>query len=235
MGNRVYGTIQPRSRTEMVVETISTSILQKVFADKELIPSEDVLCQQLGVSRTVLREAMKVLEAKGLIEIKQGCGTFVRKPGGKSVEESFHVFMQTNSISLIQLMEVRTPIEIEIVKLAALRRKENHLTEIKKTLKILQNHPTDLDACVEADTEFHKILVVATQNPIFEIIMGSIMKFLRYSRQMTISHYGTEKVIKHHRAITESVEKKDPKSASLHMKLHMQMALNDLMRLSKNS
>ena len=224
--------IKHQSKTDQVINKITDLILSGRLEKNKLIPPENILCERLGVSRSILRESMKMLAAKGMVEIKQGYGTFVRVPKENVAEEALSIYMQTNKVTLIQLMEVRIPLEKEIARLAALRRKEEHLEAMEETFKVMERYGKDLKKCVKADTDFHQILVASTENPVFGIISRSIIQLLKHSRQVTISYYGVEKVIREHKAIKEAIRKRDAKSALLSMETHMKSALNDLKRFS---
>jgi DNA-binding FadR family transcriptional regulator len=226
--------IKPQSRSDLVVENITKSIINSELSDGELLPSENKLCEMFGVSRSILRESIRVLASKGLVKVRQGYGTLVCAPKDHIPEEAFRNYLHMNSISLIQLMEVRKPIEIEIARLAAVRRKEEHVKLMEQSLQIMQCHTKDIRKYVEADDEFHKALVEATGNPIFGIIIRSIIQYLHLSRRLTISNYGIDIVIAQHGAILESIKKKEISSAAKNMKVHMDVTLTNLKKLERS-
>jgi DNA-binding FadR family transcriptional regulator len=222
-----------QSRTDQIIEEITELILSGEIADGELLPPEPKLCEMFGVSRSILRESVRVVSAKGLLEVKQGRGTIARIPKNDIPEEAISNYLKTNPISLLQLMEVRSPIEIEIAKLAAQHREEKHLLAMAASFKVMQSDLKTAEDFAEADTVFHNALINATKNPLFGIIARSINHYLQISRQLTIRHFGVGLVIKGHTNIYEAVEKKDVEAAAKAMKSHMDITWENIRKISK--
>lgn len=222
-----------QSRTDQIIEKITNLVLSGELADGELLPPEPKLCEQFGVSRSILRESVRVVAAKGLLEVKQGRGTIARIPKDDIPEEAIGNYLKTNPISLLQLMEVRSPIEIEIAKLAAQHRQEKHLLAMEDSFKILQSDLKTAEDFAEADTMFHNALINATKNPLFGIIARSINHYLQISRQLTIRHFGVGLVIKGHTEIYEAVKQKNVDVAAKAMKSHMDITWDNIRKISK--
>lgn len=225
--------IKPQSKADLVVGKISNFIIEGGLSDGELLPPENKLCEIFGVSRSILREAIRGVASKGLVEVRSGYGTIVRMPKDDVPEEALSNYLKTNPLSLLQLMEVRVPIEIEIAKLAAERRQEKHLKAMEESLAIVQSHSTNLETYVNADDAFHNAIVEATENALFGIIIRSIMHYLHISRQFTIRHFGTDIVIKGHLAIFGAIKKKDAAAAAKQMKEHMDATVANLKKISE--
>jgi GntR family transcriptional repressor for pyruvate dehydrogenase complex len=212
------------SRTEMVIERITEFIVSGQYSVGEILPPEKKLCEMFGISRSIIREAVKVLAAKGLLEVKQGFGTVVCLPKDEVPEKALMTYMAAHSVSLAQLMEVRAPLEIAIAKLAASGRTDEHLHRMAATFETLTVEGQSLDVYTDADVAFHQSLVDAAGNHIFRIIVNSIMQFLEMSRRLTIHHFGLDIVIKGHEQIYKAVADRDPKAAAKAMEAHMTSA-----------
>jgi len=226
MSEKTIWTTSFRSKSENVVETIADLILSGDLPNDVTLPTESELCDNLGVSRSVLREAMKMLAAKGLVQVKQGVGTVVKRPSEYVSIEALHNYIQLNQVSLGHVMEIRVPIEIETAKLAAKNRTQQHLDAMEETLIEMQNNKDRLDACVEADHAFHEALVSSTGNPLFLIVTHSIAKFFGFLRVVTIG--SIEETIEQHRGILEAVRKKNAQAAASAMVRHMKSTEKDL-------
>ena len=163
--------IKPQSRTDLVVDKITNLIINGELSEGELLPPENKLCEIFGVSRSILREAIRVLATKGLVEVRSGYGTLARVPKDDIPEEALSNYLKANAISLLQPMEIRIPIEIEAARLAAQRRTEKHVRMMEKVLQIMQSPSKTLEMYVHADDDFHGIIVDATDNPIFGIVI----------------------------------------------------------------
>ena len=228
--------IKFQSRAELVVDKITNSIINGELSDGELLPPENQLCEIFGISRSILREAFSVLVSKGLVEVKQGHGTFVRLPKIDVPEEAVRNYLMTNTFSLLQLMEVRTPIEVEVARLAAERRQEKHVSIMDESLQIMHANSNGAETLSDADEAFHQAIIDASGNLLFGIMIRSIIVNLHIGRQLAIRHFGIEVVIQEHEKIYQAIIKKQPAVAAKKMKEHMEGALkrinqvNDLLK-----
>jgi GntR family transcriptional repressor for pyruvate dehydrogenase complex len=220
-----FSKIKFQSRADLVVDKITNSIINGELSDGELLPPENQLCEIFGISRSILREAIRVLVSKGLVQVKQGHGTFVRLPKIEVPEEAVRNYLMTNIFSLSQLMEIRTPIEVEVARLAAERREEKHLDSMEKSFQIMSTDSNSVEEYANADEIFHKAIIDASNNPLFGIMVRSIMGNLHISRQLAIRHFGIEVVIREHGGIFEAIKNQQPSAAAIKMKEHMGGAL----------
>jgi GntR family transcriptional repressor for pyruvate dehydrogenase complex len=223
-----------QSKTEQVIESLAELILTGDLENNAILPAENEMCRRLGVSRSIFREAMKILGAKGLVEVRQGFGTIVKAPGEDVPAEALSNFIHLNQISLFQVMEVRGPMDVEIARLAARRRKKKHIEAMEATLDVMKASRGDHDAFIQADHDFHRILVTATENPLFIILVRSVEKFVKYLRTVTYQ-FGTEKVLREHKAILEAVKSGNADAAGKAMEVHMEATIKDLRRLYREN
>ena len=225
--------IKFQSRAELVVDKITNSIINGELSDGELLPPENQLCEIFGISRSILREAIRVLVFKGLVEVKQGHGTFVRRPKIDVPEEALRNYLMTNTYSLLQLMEVRTPIEVEVARLAAERREEKHVTIMQESLQTMSVDLNSAEVFSDADETFHKAIIDASGNLLFGIMIRSIMGNLHIGRQLAIRHFGIEVVIQEHERIFEAIKNQQPSAAAIKMKEHMDGALGRINQVNE--
>ena len=225
--------IKFQSRAELVVDKITNSIINGELSDGELLPPENQLCEIFGISRSILREAFSVLVSKGLVEVKQGHGTFVRLPKIDVPEEAVRNYLMTNTFSLLQLMEVRTPIEVEVARLAAERREEKHVTIMQESLQTMSVDLNSAEVFSDADETFHKAIIDASGNLLFGIMIRSIMGNLHIGRQLAIRHFGIEVVIQEHERIFEAIKNQQPSAAAIKMKEHMDGALGRINQVNE--
>ena len=162
---KTFAKIKFQSRSDLVVDKITNSIINGELSDGELLPPENQLCEVFGISRSILREAIRVLVSKGLIEVRQGYGTFVRLPRINVPEEAVSNYLMTNTFSLLQLMEIRTPIEVEVARLAAERCQEQHVNSMGESLKLMCSDSNSVEVYADADAAFHKAIIDASGNP----------------------------------------------------------------------
>lgn len=225
--------IKPVSRTQMVIDSLVDSIISGDLKDGELLPPEGKLCEIFGVSRSILREAMHVLSAKGLVEVKQGYGTIVQLPKDTVPEEAFSNYFKFNEISLIHLLELRKPLEVEIARLAAERATDQQIRQLSDLLERFNTPGQDMESYVEVDDNFHAVLSEATQNPTFGIIMRSIISYLHFSRELTINRFGKNIVYKEHMEIFNGVKNHDPEAAMTAMAHHINSVAEHLREIQR--
>lgn len=116
-------------------------------------------------------------------------------------------------------------LEVEVARLAAQRREEKHINTMEKSLEILNTDSKSAEGYADADETFHKVLIDASKNPLFGIMIRSIMVNLHISRQWSIRHFGVAVVIEEHKAIFEAIKNKEAITAATKMKEHMDGAL----------
>jgi GntR family transcriptional repressor for pyruvate dehydrogenase complex len=213
--------VDPRepSLVKKAEEHLRRQILKQ--GDHDLLPSQGELAAALGVSRTVLREAMKHLEAEGLIEIAQGRRIRVKPAGPQASMRTLDAMLRRSDGSLAQLLEVRRPLEGEIAALAAERIRPEELQTLEAALIELRALKT-LDRRVDADLLFHRTLAEATRNPVFPLLLDTLAGLLRASRYASIGTHGVAAAVEGHQEILDAVKARNPKAAREAMLRHLQ-------------
>jgi GntR family transcriptional repressor for pyruvate dehydrogenase complex len=170
---------------------------------------------------------MRTLQAQGLVEVSQGRRPRVRPADPQTAIESLQTFLQRGEHSLLQLLEVRRPLETEIAALAARRASDSHIALMEEANRELAKAQT-LEEQVAADMRFHDLLAEATGNLVFPLLLTALAGLMRQSRQRTIARVGTERALIGHRAVLAAVKSHDPGRARTAMIEHLRMAEEDL-------
>ena len=212
--------LAPRSLVNEATESLRCYVLDGHLASGDEFPSQGQLCEELGVSRSVIREAMKTLQSQGLIEISQGRLPRVLPAEPTAVIDTLGMLMRRSDISLLQLVEVRRPLELEIAELAARRAEQKHIAELRESVDAL-HHADDLATQVSADVRFHKTLADASGNPLFGIVLDVFAQLLHESRRRTLAQSGKNVALSYHRRILSAVEERDAVKARDLMSKHM--------------
>jgi GntR family transcriptional regulator, transcriptional repressor for pyruvate dehydrogenase complex len=210
-----------------VLDRLTEHIVQGDFDESGTLPSEGKLTKSFGVSRTVVREAMRSLRAQGLVDVSQGRAPRVKPPDSKATVASLRLLLRRNKATLLHLVEVRQPVESEIAALAAERANDEHLRQLERAVHDLAA-ASQLEARIEADVRFHRILGEATGNPVFVLLLETLADFLRESRQKTLAYSGVEQALAGHRAVLEAVRRHDSTKARETMHDHLGRATRDL-------
>jgi GntR family transcriptional repressor for pyruvate dehydrogenase complex len=212
---------------DRVVNEIQSVIVSGQIEPGTKLPPERELADELGVSRTVVREAVRILVAKGLLETRPGVGTIVRQVTSDQIVETLSLLIQSQERDIIveHLHQVRHMLEVEIAGLAAQQATEEDIAELKQILAKMDLAKDAPAAFAARDAEFHQGLARTTHNPLLIILLDSIRDLMQEIRLMVTRHPGLrEQVMPDHHKIMERVAAKDPKGARQAMEEHLEHA-----------
>jgi len=222
----VFRTIGYKERlVDRVVDEIQHMIIEGTLEAGMKLPGERELAEQIGVSRTVVREAIKTLHAKGMIDLKQGVGTFVRAINGEQISGPLTMLLRTNGITLENLHQVRIILEVEIARVAASEASDAEIAHLHEALSDLERVMDDPAAFAEGDAAFHHALAEFSHNPLLVMLLDSIGG-LMHDVRISVSNYPDlfPLTVPDHREILESVKAKDPSRAQQAMRRHLENA-----------
>ena len=225
---------RPVSLVEDVCQRLATEIRAELNGGDGWLPPERRLAEQLGVSRTVVREATKRLELQGLIEVRHGIGIKVVDKLHKPLNGSLALLIPDTADRLRQLVEVRLLVEPEVARLAAERVKPAALRALKKVQARLAV-ATGVEEAVESDLEFHRQLARASGNEVLVLLLESLGDLGRASRSVTISATSIARAHGQHQAVLDAVGAGSAQRAHAAMQFHIREAAADLARQFKQS
>jgi len=202
------------SAVDIVVNNIKQLLVERKLKPGDRLPNELEISEGLGVSRGSVREAMKILSAFGLVDIRVGNGTYVcESPGNTMMDSLLFSFFVANPNSE-NLYELRHIIEIDVLELI-LKHYEQNLEErilLKKNLdnleEMLKNTPTSADL-KENDLSFHRLLGACTKNILMERIYNIVIDFMEPSIANTHRKQQGEIVFNVHKKIVNVIEQRD--------------------------
>ncbi|MGP3960192.1 FadR/GntR family transcriptional regulator [Nonomuraea sp. 3N208] len=194
------------------------------------LPSERQLSETLGVGRSTVREALKALDVLGIIEVRQGDGTYLRQSTSSLLPSAIEWGLMLGQPQVLDLIEARKHIEVIIAELAAERAGPEAVEELRAHLADMRA-AADSTAFVEADVAFHLTLAQAAGNSVLNDILGSIRSLLRvWIRRAIHEAGGTETTIAEHAAVLAAIEQRSPEAAAAAMRGHMEAAAGRLHR-----
>jgi DNA-binding FadR family transcriptional regulator len=228
-GNAVYKLVRTSRLYEQIVQQIEESILKGSLKAGDQLPAERELAIRFGVSRTAVREAVKALREKGLVEAYSGRGTFITDGTSQAVRQSFDLMVKIGQPEgSTDLAEVRSILEPEIAALAAERAEESDRATLREAVAVMDRSLKDADAYIEADLDFHLALAEAAANPLILSLIDSIVGLLREQRLRIFQvEGGPQRGQIHHKRILEAMEKRDAKMARDAMKTHLEQVRED--------
>lgn len=215
---------------EQVVDRISGQIFEGVLKKGDQLPNERALAESYGVSRTVIREAMKTLVSEGLVEVRTGHGTFVVDDTAGAFKNSITTLMRVGGDAdrLRELVELRELLEPGVAALAARRASEEDIGKLEASIADMSGAMDDLDAFIRADNRFHKQLAVASRNRLIPRILDSVVDMLNELRGGIFGvEGGPERGQSHHRTILAAIKERDAAAAQIAMEDHLAQVKRD--------
>ncbi len=225
----MYKAVQTSRLYEQIVQQIEASIDSGQLKLGDQLPAERELAQQFGVSRTAVREAVKTLREKGLVEAHPGRGTFITNGSSHSIWHSLDRMIRDGQPeAMVHLVEVREILEPEIASLAAMRAEKDDITSMREAVDVMDNAKRDPETFIEADLDFHLALAEAASNPLILSLIDSIVGVLREQRMGIFAvEGGAERGQYHHKKILEAVEHRDAIGARDSMRAHLRQVRED--------
>jgi len=217
--------------SDIVIEQIQEAITEGHFSPGERLPAERELAQSFGVGRSVIREATRVLEQKGLVEIRPGLGVFVSTSLSNVLADSFRLYIGFEHIPDIDVFEVRIVLEVGIAGFAATRADDADLEAIEKCLQDMEQAVGNPEEYIEGDMNFHLALARATHNDLFVVQLNSIVQALRvFLVKIIEDSQATRDGLAEHRAIYEAIRDRKVDEAKAAMRHHLHRSLTGVGR-----
>lgn len=234
--------IEPLEREQRLYERVVGKVLELISSGAwkpgYRLPPERELSEAFGVSRTVVREAIKALEARGVLESATGSGVSVRRADVNIVSQSLQTYMQLANRDdfEIRLNEVRRVLEVELVALAALRRTPEQLTKLRHICQRMRAKGNTAKQMAELDFSLHVTLAEATQNDLFKVLLAPLINQLRDHITLTWEDFPrpVEQVFDQHEAIVAAVENGEAEAARQAMLKHLIFSREVLEDISKS-
>jgi GntR family transcriptional regulator, transcriptional repressor for pyruvate dehydrogenase complex len=218
-----------QSLPSQVAREFLAAIVAGTYQPSARLPAEHELVALTGVSRLTLREAMKLLEAKGVVRIEQGRGTFVNPQASWSPLDPMILTARAadpaaaGTISR-KLLEARRLVEVGVAELAAPRRTAAHLEAMVTALDTMRrSHAgSDRDGFVDADISFHQAIIDAAGNEIMAALFSPIQELVFEGRRQTSSWPDARAAaIRAHERILDAIQRQDPEAARREMLTHL--------------
>ena len=243
---RQSAAIEPLEREQRLYERVVEKVLELISSGAWKpgfrLPSERELSEAFGVSRTVVREAVKALEARGVLESATGSGVSVRRADFNMVSRSLQTYMQlSRPVDFeIRLNEVRRVLEVELVALAADRATPAQRVQLRQICEQMRAGDKTAQQMAELDFRLHITLAEATQNELFKILLAPLIDQLRDHITLTWEGFPrpVDLVLDQHEAIVTAVESGDAETARQAMIKHLAFSrevLEDISHLRKDT
>jgi GntR family transcriptional repressor for pyruvate dehydrogenase complex len=208
--------------SDKVADMMLATILSRKLQVGDRLPSERELGEQFGVSRTVIREAVRALVAKGVIEVRSGSGLRVAAVDASAVSESMSLFLRGGTLDFEKVHEVRALLEVHIAGVAAERATEEDVARLRAVHERMRREAEDVEAAARDDLEFHRVIARATQNDLYLLLMDSIGRALIDIRRENLGSGSTPMTLAQHEAVLDRIAAHDPDGAREAMAAHLE-------------
>ncbi len=214
---------------EQIVVQLRDQIVRGAWPPGSKIPSENELTRQLGVSRVSLREALQNLTSLGLLESRQGGGTYVKEYSGEILFNPLFPMLALDKTDVLNVLEYRRIVEKGAAALVAQNARTKDIEELEAAYHEMMWQKKDAHAFARADLDFHLALARATGNPIVIKVNDIIRNILSVSMDKIVISLGVSDGLSYHRRILDAIKAHDAGLAASLMEEHITRTINRLL------
>lgn len=216
--------MQVPKASDVLADDLRERILRGEFPEGTALPPERELVAQTRMSRTTVREALRILEVQGLVQIRTGRsgGAFVQRPGDESIASTVSLLIRGRQVRLAALLETREAVEPACAQLAAKYRTDADLDALNRANDAIAMEGP-LSAFLQANIDWHVAVAVASHNELLTGFMGALSRaiYAATDNQGFIDAEVRATTLRAHRSITEAIRKRDPAAAVRRMTRHV--------------
>jgi GntR family transcriptional repressor for pyruvate dehydrogenase complex len=220
----IFRPLVSKRKSELVAEEIRASILSHHFKPGDKLPSERDLAQQMQVGRSVIRESLRTLENSGLVYIKQGMdgGIFVKEPDSKSLTKYFSELLCLGHITIEDLSESRILIERDVIELVMKKGKKEDFEILDDIIQRGFSKIERGERIRRENFDFHIVLAKISKNPIFIMIVNSIMPIIvTFVEKLNPPPDHSLKILEGHRDILKEMKRGNLTKATERLEEHI--------------
>jgi GntR family transcriptional repressor for pyruvate dehydrogenase complex len=230
----MFTAVSPNRMSEAIVDQIKTLIRSNRLTPGDRLPSERELCERMGVSRVTVREALRILEAGGLVEIRVGArgGAFVTTPSSERLGAGLADLINLAPVTAVEVTEARLVFELGIIPMVVERATEE---DIERLRQLTRDHIADLrrgDYTMAKSAEFHNRLAACTHNTAIEMLVhsfhGPLLMSLREAA--TAAPLMGQRGVYEHRDLVEAIAGRNADEAAEIMQRHLSRTARRLAR-----
>lgn len=227
---RTASTVTRTRLPDQIAHHLMRQIVERDLPAGTLLPTESELVREFSVGKSAVREAVRIVSTKGLVEVVQGSGMRVTpRQRWNLIDPELVAIVDDSVASITHLMELRLALEPSIAAHAASRATDTQIEELALLVEGSASHADDTEGIVARDMEFHHLLTEAAHNPLFSIFFGSVAELqVELRRKVDMTEGGRRHGIEYHRQLVEAVRAHDPARARSTMSEHVKSVAEDL-------
>lgn len=224
-------TLARESFPEIIANKLEEMIIEEKFVAEQKLPSEQALADQFGVSRPVVREAMKILKARGLIIQKNGEGTFVHEPDSGLITDTINRIIHLKNIDVEDIYEVRINLELLAVSQAVIKADDQGFDELQGINDDLARNKDNIEKRVQGDIQFHRKIAELSGNMLLEMFVESMAVLITQITKYTLErNIGNEGGISDHQALIEALRSRNMAEAKKMIRQHLEKSQQNYLK-----
>lgn len=214
--------VRRRRLYEDVVQQLQSLIASGRLEPGDQLPSERALADQLAVSRTSVREALRILEARGMLEARPGQGLFVRGRRTEEIVSILAAYLVRERESFLEVLDVREALERKAAERAALLATHKDLDALKAAVVAMQEEVLEGKLALDSDTEFHRALGAASRNEVLSQMLDTVLGLMTQRRREVFNEsYGGILMLHQHAGIYRAIKNRDARLAGELVSTHL--------------
>jgi GntR family transcriptional repressor for pyruvate dehydrogenase complex len=220
--NYTIDNLKGRGTVERIVANIITLIREGNLLEGDKLPAERQLCEMIGISRPILRQALKALQVMNIIDIRQGAGAYIRNLEPKDIVEHLDIVFHLDSSLYHDLYEARRILEPGFAGIAVEHITEAEIIAIEENIRAAEICIDDEKAFLEKDLELHEMIIKASGNRVLPVFMQSINKLTLLARHKSNANVNIRRnTINDHQMILTALKNRDSAGAVKAMADHI--------------
>lgn len=221
---------------EEIADKLEKMILSDLISVDEKLPSEQALATSFGVSRPVVREALMLLNARGLITQRNGEGAYVSRPTSDTFAQTMNRIAHMSNIDLSSLFEVRLALEVFSAQMAAMHASLEDIAGLETLIDEMEKSRSDNAQFAELDTKFHTQIAHISGNEILYIFIHSLShQIYTMIEDNLVLEGANDDALRYHTRITEAIRLGSPEQAADLMRSHIIMSMRNAETVKKQS
>jgi GntR family transcriptional repressor for pyruvate dehydrogenase complex len=227
--------LKPLSLINRTSDVLTQFIVKGKMKTGDYLPPEHELCRKIGIGRSTLREAIKVLESRGLVRRIHGIGVQIVDESQKAASDMLQLVFKRRGASIRELLEVRNLYEVKAAALAAERATPEDLEAIRESVRILKSTGPTADEYLQADLNFHVAIAKASHNNVLVLVAETIRPLLQSAIIAALEVDPRPELCRHHHEeILAAIERKDSGQAADTMTQHLRDIEEMLRQMESN-
>lgn len=232
----MFGEVTRGSLSESVAASIEEAILKGEVKQGEKLPSEQSLARQFGVSRNILREALRAVRARGLLDVRNGEGSYVARPDPTDLGAMLRRILLLSDTAINDYYELRLALEVKATELASLRAGPKHVQALESLQEEMGRSLDSREEMARVDYEFHLAVARASGNPLFACFLEPLRQPMTDMFHFAYpSAAGRAETLACHARIVKAIRGKDPKAAREAMGLHLSQSEANMAKAARRA